>query len=76
MRLKGNARDTWLKLVKDQSVIDRDNCVVNNTFGVKNFEDKQKDLVKAMLDEEAIEYLKIHLQNHKKQRTMRMENYI
>ena len=74
--LKGEARDTWLKLVEDQPILATDNYVIDNTYGVSNFETNQKSLIKASLDEEVIEDLKTYLQNQKKPRNMRIDNYI
>ena len=53
-----------------------DNYAIDNTYGVSNFETNQKSLIKASLDEEAIEDLKTYLQNQKKPRNMRIDNYI
>ena len=36
--LKGKARDTWLKLIEDQSILVIDNYVVHNSYVVKNSE--------------------------------------
>ena len=74
--LKGEARDTWLKLVEDQPVLAADNYAVDNTYGIKNFKDNQKKLAKAMLDDEAIEDIKSYLQTQKKPRSMHIDNYI
>ena len=59
--LKGEARDTWLKLVEDQPILAADNYAVDNTFGVANFKINQKKLVKDPLDEEVIGDLKTYL---------------
>ena len=74
--LKGEARDTWLKLVEDQPILATDNYAVDNTYGVKNFIENQKKLAKAMLDDEAIEDIKTYLQTQKKPRSMHIDNYI
>ena len=63
--LKGEAIDTWLKLVEDQLILAVDNYSVDNAFGVDNFETNQQILAKVLLDEEAIEDLKRYLQNTK-----------
>ena len=36
--LKGKTRDTWLKLIEDQSILVIDNYVVHNSYVVKNSE--------------------------------------
>ena len=74
--LKGEARDTWLKMVEDQPILAIDNYVIDNTYGVLNFETNQKSLIKASLDEKAIEDLKTYLQNQKKPRNVRIDNHI
>ena len=68
--MKGEARDTWLKLVRDQSILVTDNYAVDNTYAVENFETRQKGLTIDLLDEGAIEDLKMFLQNTKKSRKM------
>ena len=66
--LKGKARDTWLTLVEAQPILSGDNYETDNTYGVENFWNNQKKLVKSTLNEEAIEDLKAYLQNTKKPR--------
>ena len=39
--LKGDERDTWLKLVEDQPILVVDNYAIDNTFGVENFKNNQ-----------------------------------
>ena len=74
--LKGEAREVWLKLVEDQPILAIDNYVIDNTFGVENFYDNQKELAKTLLDDDAVEDLKTFLQSSKKPRRMRIDNYI
>ena len=74
--LKGEARDTWLTLVEAQPILSGDNYETDNTYRVENFRNNQKKLVKYTLSEEAIEDLKTCLQNTKKPRKMRVDNYI
>ena len=71
---KGEARDTWLKIVEDQPILAIDNYAIDNTYGVLNFETNQKILIKASLDEKAIEDLKTYLQNQKKPIHMTIDN--
>ena len=35
--LKGEARDTWLKLIKDQPILAINKYTTDNIFGVENF---------------------------------------
>ena len=53
-----------------------DNYAIDNTYGVPNFETNQKSLIKASLDEKAIEDLKTYLQNQNKPRNVRIDNHI
>lgn len=62
-------------MVDDQPILDADNYALDNAYGVQNFVDNKKDLIKLMLDEEAIEDLKTYLKNQKKSRSMRIDNY-
>ena len=74
--LKGETRDTWLKIVKNQLILATDNYVIDNTYGVENFETNRKSLIKSSRDEEAIEDLKTYIQNQKKTRNMRIDSYV
>ena len=62
-------------MVEDQPILVTDNYTIDNTYGVLNFEMNQRSLIKASLDEESIEDLKTYLQNQKKPRNMRIDNY-
>ena len=62
-------------MVEDQPILVTDNYTIDNTYGVLNFEINQKSLIKASLDEESIEDLKTYLQNQKKPRNVRIDNY-
>ena len=52
-----------MKLVNDQPILVVDNYAIDNKFGVENFYDNQKGLVKTLLDDDAVEDLKKILQN-------------
>ena len=74
--LKGEARESWLKLIEEQPILANDNYAIDNTFGVENFKNNQKNLARIMLDDEAIEDVKTYLQTVKKPRSMRIDSYI
>ena len=57
-------------------MISSDNYEVDNTFGVQAFYDQQTALVAKSLDEDAVEITKDYLQNTKKPRSQKIENYI
>ena len=65
-----------MKLVDDQPTLAVDNYAIDNTFEVENFYDNQKGLAKTLLDDDAVKDLKTFLQNSKKPRKMRIDNYI
>ena len=74
--LKGEPRDKWIILTEDLPVISEDNYEVDNTFGVQAFYSQQTTLVSKSLDEDAVEITKDYLQNTKKPRSQKIENYI
>ena len=57
-------------------MISPDNYEVDNTFGVQAFYSQQTALVSKSLDEDAVENTKEYLQNTKKPRSQKIENYI
>ena len=57
-------------------MISPDNYEVDNTFGVQAFYSQQTALVSKSLDEDAEEITKEYLQNTKKPRSQKIENYI
>ena len=74
--LKGEARDKWLKLIEDQPILTSDNYEVDKTYEVKIFFENQTSLVSESLNEDAIETTKAYLQETKKLRSLKIENYI
>ena len=74
--LKGDPRDKWIILTEDLPVINPDNYEVDNTFGVQAFYSQQTALVSKSLDEDAVEITKEYLQDTKKPRSQKIENYI
>ena len=46
-------------MIEDQPVLATDNYAINNIVGVENFRDNQENLARKMLDDEAIEDIKI-----------------
>ena len=57
-------------------MLTHDNCEVDNMFGVQDFYDQQTSLVAKSLDEDAFEVTKEYLQDTKKPRSQKIENYI
>ena len=53
-----------------------DDYEIDNTYGVLNFEINQKGLINVSLHAETIEDLKTYLQNQKKPRNVRIDNYV
>ena len=74
--LKGETRDRCLKLIDDQLILTSDNYEVDNTYEVKIFFENWTSLVSESLNEGDIEPAKTCLQETKKPRSLKIENYI